>query len=91
VPELKGSQESRVLKGPFSPLEMQVRGKIQSLSGYHARIEDDSVNSVLLDDQPEGRHERVLVAAQVIPSFFPYPTPLQFPSFLNNYISITYY
>ena len=65
VPELMGNREFCTLKGPYSPLEMSVKGKIQCLIGYHIRVEDDSVNSVMLDDQPEGRHERVLVAAHV--------------------------
>ena len=65
VPQLEGGKGFRTLKGPFSPLEMQMAGKIQSLIGYHIRVEDDSVNSVMLDDQLQGHHERVLVAAQV--------------------------
>ena len=65
VPEVKGEKEFRTLKGPYSPLEMHMKGKIQSLIGYTIGVEDDSVNSVMLDDQPEGRHERVLVAATV--------------------------
>ena len=57
------------LKGPFSSLEMKVYGKIRTLQGKPIKIEDDSVNSVLLDDQPGDPHERLLVAASVR-SFF---------------------
>ncbi len=57
--------ETRQLIGPYSPLEMKMYGKVHSLLGFGVKIEDDSVNSVLLDDQPGDSHERVLVAGQV--------------------------
>ena len=53
------------LTGPTNPLEMRMYGKVKSLSGCVVNIDNDSVNSVLLDDQPEDCHERVVVAAQV--------------------------
>lgn len=53
------------LQGPFSPLEMRMYGKVHALLGSILKIEDDSVNSVMLDDQPGDSHERVLVAAHV--------------------------
>jgi hypothetical protein len=53
------------LQGPYSPLEMRMFGKVQSLLGSKLKIEDDSVNSVILEDQPGDKHERVLVAANV--------------------------
>lgn len=56
---------SHRLLGPYSPLEMQVYGKPKSLLGNPVKIEDDSVNSVMLDDQPGDNHERVLVAGYV--------------------------
>ena len=59
------SNKSVTLKGPYSPLEMQLDGKIKSLVGYKIHVEDDSVNSVILDDRPSDRHDRLLVAAQV--------------------------
>ena len=67
-PEVK-TRNITELKGPLSPLEMEVNGKIYSLLGYHTKVEDDSVNSVMLDDQPEDRHDRVLIAAQVLELF----------------------
>lgn len=53
------------LQGPFSPLEMRMYGKVHALLGSILKIEDDSVNSVMLDDQPGDSHERVLVAAHI--------------------------
>ncbi|XP_046649298.1 probable ATP-dependent RNA helicase spindle-E [Daphnia pulicaria] len=53
------------LVGPSSPLEMNMYGKVQSLLGTMVKIENDSVNSVILEDQPGDHHERVLVAAHV--------------------------
>lgn len=53
------------LQGPYSPLEMRMFGKPYALLGSTLKIEDDSVNSVMLDDQPGDNHERVLVAAYV--------------------------
>jgi ATP-dependent RNA helicase TDRD9 len=44
---------------------MQVYGKVKILQGKPIKVEDDSVNSVLLDDQPGDPHERLLVAASV--------------------------
>jgi len=57
--------KTETLRGPYSPLEMKMFGKVQSLLGSVVKIEDDSVNSVILEDQPGDNHERVLVAAYV--------------------------
>ena len=65
VPDPRDYAEKRPLHGPFSPLEMRMYGKVKSLIGATVKIEDDSVNSVLLDDQPKDNHERILVAGQV--------------------------
>ena len=67
VPVMGGSckMTEHFLKGPFNPLEMKIYGKVQSLLGKAIRVEEDSVNAVLLDDQPGDAHERVLVAASV--------------------------
>ena len=67
VPVMGGSckMTEHILKGPFNPLEMKIYGKVQSLLGKAIRVEEDSVNAVLLDDQPGDAHERVLVAASV--------------------------
>ena len=53
------------LSGPSSPLEMKVYGKVNALRGRSVTVNIDSVNSVMLDDLPGDRHERLLVAAQV--------------------------
>ena len=63
------------LKGPYSPLEMKMFSKIRTLSGSLVKIENDSVNSIVLDDQPGDNHERVLIAAHVKLSFFLYSFP----------------
>lgn len=41
------------LKGPHSPLEMKVYGVTQSAGDKTVEIEGSSVNTVLLDSQPE--------------------------------------
>jgi ATP-dependent RNA helicase TDRD9 len=53
------------LKGPYSPLEVKMHCKVHSLLGNVLEIEEDSVNSIILEDQPCNNHERVLVAAYV--------------------------
>ena len=53
------------LRGPFSPLEMKVCGLVQASVGASVRIDGDSVNAVLLDDNPDDPHARLLVAATV--------------------------
>ena len=53
------------LKGPYSPLEVKMHCKVNSLLGNVLEIEEDSVNSIILEDQPCNNHERVLVAAYV--------------------------
>nr|CAD7262416.1 unnamed protein product [Timema shepardi] len=53
------------LRGPYSPLEMRIYG--QTLVGEERDlfIDPNSVNSVLLDTDPQDPHERLLVAATV--------------------------
>jgi len=58
-------QHTLALNGPNSPLEVKMYGKVKSLAGCTMTVDDDSVNSVLLDSNPEGKHERFLIAAQV--------------------------
>ena len=66
VPEIKETGASfHRLQGPYNPLEMRMYGKVHSLLGHIVQIDGDSVNSVMLDDQPGDSHERVLVAANV--------------------------
>lgn len=46
------------LKGPFSPLEMQIFSCTEIGITKQIVIEGSSVNSVLLDSNPEDSHER---------------------------------
>lgn len=45
-------------KGPSSPLEMKVHGCTRSSMGKEVTMDLESVNSVLLDSNPEDPHER---------------------------------
>lgn len=53
------------LKGPFSPLEMKIFNLTQVGLSRMVQIEWNSVNSVLLDTDPQDPHERLVVAACV--------------------------
>lgn len=53
------------LRGPHSPLEMQIFSVLKNGQGKKASIEGTSVNSVLLDTDPQDPHERLVVAAFV--------------------------
>lgn len=46
------------LKGPYNPLEMSVNGINHNAVSKIIRIESQSVNSVLLDTDPNDYHER---------------------------------
>ncbi|XP_058836204.1 probable ATP-dependent RNA helicase spindle-E [Topomyia yanbarensis] len=54
-----------VLSGPHSPLETSASSTIQSGVMTAVTIEADSVNSVLLDSNPQDTHEKLLVAGFV--------------------------
>ncbi|XP_058458626.1 probable ATP-dependent RNA helicase spindle-E [Malaya genurostris] len=54
-----------VLSGPHSPLETSASSTIQSGVMKPVTIESDSVNSVLLDSNPQDTHEKLLVAGFV--------------------------
>lgn len=47
------------LKGPFSPLEMSIYSVIASGMQKKITIEPNSVNTVLLDSDPQDPHERL--------------------------------
>ncbi|KAH1007345.1 hypothetical protein HUJ04_004591 [Dendroctonus ponderosae] len=53
------------LRGPFSPLEASVYGCISMSNSKSVKIDGSSINTVLLDTEPESRHGRLLVAASV--------------------------
>lgn len=46
------------MKGPISPLEMSVKGISRNSAPKIIKIESQSVNSVLLDSDPNDYHER---------------------------------
>lgn len=46
------------MKGPISPLEMSVKGISRNSVSKLIKIECQSVNSVLLDSEPNDYHER---------------------------------
>ncbi|XP_055594148.1 probable ATP-dependent RNA helicase spindle-E isoform X2 [Uranotaenia lowii] len=54
-----------VLSGPHSPLEISASSPIRSGIMKPVTIEPDSVNSVLLDANPQDTHEKLIVAAFV--------------------------
>ncbi len=54
------------LKGPSSPYEvsfsaMTVGGNLRSV-----RVQNDSINSVVINNEPQDKHARMMVAGQVI-------------------------
>ncbi|CAG9856543.1 unnamed protein product [Phyllotreta striolata] len=65
APKLSKNHVTVNLKGPFSPLEMTVYGCMASSSSKSVSIESSSINTVLLDNQPQDYHSRLLVAGYV--------------------------
>lgn len=57
------------LRGPFSPLESKVYAAIRIGTWKTVIIEQDSVNSILLDSDPQDSHERLLVSATITENF----------------------
>uniref|UniRef100_A0A1A9WJJ3 Probable ATP-dependent RNA helicase spindle-E n=1 Tax=Glossina brevipalpis TaxID=37001 RepID=A0A1A9WJJ3_9MUSC len=53
------------LRGPFSPLETKIYSAIAAGTWKCVEIEKESVNSVLLDTDPQDVHEHLVVAAAV--------------------------
>lgn len=53
------------LRGPFSPLEIELMHLINAGREKHAKMSSNSINSVLLDTDPEDSTQRLLVAASV--------------------------
>ncbi|XP_037076856.1 LOW QUALITY PROTEIN: probable ATP-dependent RNA helicase spindle-E [Pollicipes pollicipes] len=56
------------LRGPDSPLLLTLHGLPRSLHARPAFVDTDSCNSVLLDTEPQNPFDRLLVAAQVVPT-----------------------
>ncbi|KAI8129774.1 putative ATP-dependent RNA helicase spindle-E [Lucilia cuprina] len=53
------------LRGPYSPLETKIFSAVRVGEWKCVQIERESVNSVLLDTDPQDVHERLVVAADV--------------------------
>ncbi|XP_065082926.1 probable ATP-dependent RNA helicase spindle-E [Ochlerotatus camptorhynchus] len=54
-----------LLSGPHSPLETTASATVRSSVMKPVTIENDSVNSILLDSNPQDTHEKLLVGAYV--------------------------
>ncbi|XP_049526547.1 ATP-dependent RNA helicase TDRD9 isoform X1 [Dermacentor silvarum] len=59
------SSRKAKLHGPFSPLESRLVGMSKLCSLRGVRVDRNSVNSVLLNGEPQNRHPRLLVAGTV--------------------------
>lgn len=53
------------LRGPYSPLETKIFSAVRIGTWKSVQVERDSVNSVLLDTDPQDVHERLIVAASI--------------------------
>ncbi|EDW66733.1 probable ATP-dependent RNA helicase spindle-E [Drosophila virilis] len=53
------------LRGPFSPLESSMNSMLRIGMYKSVTIDKDSVNAVLLDTDPQDRHDQMVVAASV--------------------------
>ena len=59
------SMTSIKLRGPSNPYEVSFYS-MANTSGLHSmKIEKDSVNSIVFNDEPQDKHHRMLVAANV--------------------------
>ncbi|KAF0299336.1 ATP-dependent RNA helicase TDRD9 [Amphibalanus amphitrite] len=74
-PELTGwlkqqqaGYDRQVLRGPDSPLTMTLTGLPKALQTRPAFVDTDSCNSVLLDTEPQNPFDRLMVAAQMVPT-----------------------
>lgn len=64
-PAIDDCRGTMVLRGPFSPLEVTLSSLAILASTKKVIIENNSVNSILLDTDPEDPHERLLVSSIV--------------------------
>lgn len=67
-PPLVMCHKKLVLQGPFSPLEMKLKGSARAFQG-EVTIENTSVNSVLLNDDIHNFHSKFCVASSITVSF----------------------
>lgn len=63
VPEAS-SRKTRI-HGPFSPLECKLSGMTRLCEARAVNVERTSVNSVVLNPEPQNRHPRMIVASHV--------------------------
>ena len=61
-PSIDECRSEIVLSGPRSPLEVNLTSLANNASNRKVTIENSSVNSILLDTDPEDPHERLLVS-----------------------------
>lgn len=64
-PPARDCRRSMMLRGPHSPLEMQIRGITNSALNSTACVEHNSINSVLLDSDPQDPTDVLLVAGMI--------------------------
>lgn len=64
-PPFSECRRSMNLRGPHSPLEMQIYSLVKCGEQKSVNIEWNSVNSVLLDTNPQDEHDRLLVAGSI--------------------------
>ncbi|EDV94932.1 probable ATP-dependent RNA helicase spindle-E [Drosophila grimshawi] len=67
-PPLDKCHTSIRLKGPYSPLENSMNSMLRIGMYKSVAIEKESVNAVLLDADPQDRHDQMIVAASVTES-----------------------
>ncbi|XP_050675302.1 probable ATP-dependent RNA helicase spindle-E [Leptidea sinapis] len=65
APSYKDCTSDALLKGPTSPLETTLHSIMYAGREKQVNVEWNSVNSVLLDTEPQQMYERLLVAAEV--------------------------
>lgn len=64
-PPVEDCRSAVMLKGPFSPLEVTFSSLAHKAACKKVNIESQSVNSIVLDMDPEDIHDRLLVASLV--------------------------
>ena len=55
----------RLLKGPVNPYEVTFQSITRSGGLKTSKIESDSVNSIVVDSEPQDKHERLMVACSI--------------------------
>lgn len=71
IPFVEAPQNGRhivLLKGPFSPLETKVYSAMRLGGLKSVTVENHSSNSILLDNDPQDTHEKLLVATNMTES-----------------------